>query len=176
MSADEYTIEVQQDFVERQSCAQPIPALAEIIWNAVDADATAVNVEFEDDGLGGMSKIIVSDNGHGIPRTEASTASTTLPNSARRPSPISLKIEPRCAAIAGSTSFVQLHQAAVTSDVRGEDGGELAFHERALSALHEYVNAVGMSSENAGWKGECLSEVAPRAPHRYFVRALLPSH
>ena len=71
MSADEYTIEVQQDFVERQSRAPPIPALAEIIWNALDADATAVNVEFEDDGLGGMSKIIVSDNGHGIPRTEA---------------------------------------------------------------------------------------------------------
>jgi hypothetical protein len=29
------------------------------------------------------------------------------PNSARRPSPISLKIEPRCAVIAGSTSSVR---------------------------------------------------------------------
>jgi hypothetical protein len=71
MSADEYTIEVQPDFVERQGHAQPIPALPEIIWNALDADATAVNVEFEDDGLGGMSKIVVSDNGHGIARSEA---------------------------------------------------------------------------------------------------------
>ena len=92
-----------------------------------------------------------------IPRwisTAHSTASTTLTNSARRPSPIRLKIVPRCAAIAGSRSsvrrvlalegsrLVQLHQAAVTSDVRGEDGGELAFHERAPSALHEYVNSV----------------------------------
>src|ERR1700736_3539884 len=71
MSADEYIIEVQPDFVERQGHAQPIPALAEIIWNALDADATAVNVEFEDDGLGGMRKIVVSDNGHGIARSEA---------------------------------------------------------------------------------------------------------
>jgi len=72
MSADEYTIEVQPDFVERQGHAQPIPALAEIIWNALDADATAVDIEFEDDdGLGGMSKIVVSDNGHGIARSEA---------------------------------------------------------------------------------------------------------
>jgi hypothetical protein len=67
---------------------------------------------------------------------------------------MSLKIKPRWAVrwldklsparpepLEGSR-LVQLHQAAVTSDVRGEDGGELAFHERAPSALHEYVNSV----------------------------------
>jgi hypothetical protein len=55
----------------RQAKAQPIQALAELIWNALDADATAVNIDFEHDAIGGMSKIVVTDNGHGIPRAEA---------------------------------------------------------------------------------------------------------
>src|SRR6202030_78886 len=49
----------------------PVQAIAELIWNAVDADATAVNIEFEPDGIGGISKIVVADNGDGIPREEA---------------------------------------------------------------------------------------------------------
>jgi hypothetical protein len=67
----EYSVEIQQDFLERQSRAQPIAALAELIWNALDADATKVTVDFLDDGLGGMKSIIVADNGHGIPYADA---------------------------------------------------------------------------------------------------------
>jgi DNA topoisomerase VI subunit B len=67
----DYAVEVQQDFVARQTKAPPIPALAELIWNALDADATEVNVEFEHDPLGRMVTIVVSDNGHGISHAEA---------------------------------------------------------------------------------------------------------
>lgn len=67
----EYSVEIQQDFLERQSRAQPIAALAELIWNALDADATRVTVDFVDDGLGGMKSIIIADNGHGIPYADA---------------------------------------------------------------------------------------------------------
>ena len=66
-----YPVEVQPDFLERQTKAQPVPAIAELIWNAVDADASQVTVEFGDDGLGGMSTIAVSDNGLGIPYDKA---------------------------------------------------------------------------------------------------------
>jgi Histidine kinase-, DNA gyrase B-, and HSP90-like ATPase len=69
----EYTVEIQPDFLERQAKAQPIAAVAELIWNGLDADATAVTVDFEDDKLGGLKRIIVTDNGHGIPHTEAPT-------------------------------------------------------------------------------------------------------
>ena len=67
----EYSVEIQPDFLERQAKAQPIAAVAELIWNGLDADATAVTVDFEDDKLGGMNRIIVTDNGHGIPHADA---------------------------------------------------------------------------------------------------------
>jgi DNA topoisomerase VI subunit B len=69
--AQEYNVAVQPDFLERQAKAQPIAALSELIWNALDAAATEVSVEFEPDKLGGMSKIIVRDNGLGIPFDDA---------------------------------------------------------------------------------------------------------
>jgi hypothetical protein len=72
MSA-EYNVEVQSDFVERQTKAQPVAAVAELIWNAVDADATRVDVDFEGDKLGGIAKIVVADDGHGIPYADAPT-------------------------------------------------------------------------------------------------------
>jgi Histidine kinase-, DNA gyrase B-, and HSP90-like ATPase len=71
MIVQEYAIEVKQDFLERQTKAPPVQALAELIWNGLDADATHVGVDFEHDGLGGMSKIVVSDNGHGMPHADA---------------------------------------------------------------------------------------------------------
>ncbi len=66
----EISVEVRPDFLERQAKAQPIQALAELIWNGLDADATSVNVEIENDALGGMSKIVVTDNGHGMLHAE----------------------------------------------------------------------------------------------------------
>jgi len=50
---------------------KPILAAAELIWNAVDADANRVDVILHDDALGGLSSIEVADNGHGIPYAEA---------------------------------------------------------------------------------------------------------
>ena len=67
----EYAVEIQPDFLERQSKAQPIPAVAELIWNGLDADATAVIVDLEDDKLGGLKRIVITDNGHGIPHADA---------------------------------------------------------------------------------------------------------
>ena len=65
-----YTIEVQSDFLERQAKAKPVQAVAELIWNSLDADATRVVVHLEYGELG-MMKIVVLDNGHGIPYEEA---------------------------------------------------------------------------------------------------------
>jgi Tripartite tricarboxylate transporter family receptor/Histidine kinase-, DNA gyrase B-, and HSP90-like ATPase len=67
----DYAVEVQADFLERQAKAQPIAAIAELIWNGLDADATEITVDLEDDKLGGLRRIIVTDNGHGIPHDEA---------------------------------------------------------------------------------------------------------
>ena len=67
-----FEIQVQDDHL--QSLAQvrkPILAVAELIWNAVDADADLAEVTIREDGLGGMKSIEVADNGHGIPYLDA---------------------------------------------------------------------------------------------------------
>jgi Histidine kinase-, DNA gyrase B-, and HSP90-like ATPase len=65
------SVAVQEDFVARQTRAKVIPALAEMIWNGLDADANRIDVEFSyDDLAGGMSKIFVHDDGDGFPRGE----------------------------------------------------------------------------------------------------------
>lgn len=61
-----YSVEVQTDFLEKITRANPIQALAELIWNSLDADAVRVEANFEQNELGGMSKIIVRDNGTGM--------------------------------------------------------------------------------------------------------------
>lgn len=71
------SVSVQDDFVARP--------LAELIWNGLDADATAINVEFAHDDLaGGMSKIVVYDNGHGFPRSDAKALFGNLGGSWKR--------------------------------------------------------------------------------------------
>ncbi|MBC7283296.1 ATP-binding protein [Hoeflea sp.] len=66
------SVAVRDDFVARQTKAKPVPALAELLWNSLDGDATEVSVEFAHDDLaGGMSKIVVYDNGDGFSRSDA---------------------------------------------------------------------------------------------------------
>jgi hypothetical protein len=71
MAAEQYPVEVQSDFLEKITRARPIPALAELIWNAFDADAKLVDVSFEYNELDALDAIVVQDNGEGIPRTDA---------------------------------------------------------------------------------------------------------
>src|ERR1700693_6348140 len=69
----DYIVEIQPDFLERQAKAQPVAAVAEVIWNGMDVAATAITVDFEDSNLGGLNRIIVTDNGQGIPHADAPT-------------------------------------------------------------------------------------------------------
>lgn len=72
MTSTTFEIQVRDDHLERISqVRKPILAVAELIWNAVDADADRIDVVLLDDGLGGVNAIEVADNGHGIPYAEA---------------------------------------------------------------------------------------------------------
>ena len=77
MPPERHNVEIQADLIERLSRARPIPALAELIWNALDADSTLVVVRLDYGDLG-LKRIAVSDNGHGIPRGEAPKLFTRL--------------------------------------------------------------------------------------------------
>ena len=48
-----------------------IKAIAEFVWNALDADATDVSVELARNALGGLEGIVVRDNGIGISKVRA---------------------------------------------------------------------------------------------------------
>ncbi len=70
MPTQKFTVEAQEDFLERLTKAKPIQAVSELIWNALDADATRVEVSPEKTALG-LVGITVRDNGHGIRYEEA---------------------------------------------------------------------------------------------------------
>lgn len=72
MTAKTFEIQVQDDHLQRISqVRKPILAVAELIWNAADADADRIDVVLHDDQLGGLKAIEVTDNGHGIPYADA---------------------------------------------------------------------------------------------------------
>jgi Histidine kinase-, DNA gyrase B-, and HSP90-like ATPase len=66
------TIDVspRQDFWHRLCRTRPLRAVSEIVWNALDADASNVSVEFRLNPLGGLNEIVVSDDGSGIQLVE----------------------------------------------------------------------------------------------------------
>src|SRR5436190_1125569 len=49
----------------------PIKAISEFVWNALDADATEVTVDLLRNALGGLEGIVIRDNGNGITRARA---------------------------------------------------------------------------------------------------------
>ena len=60
------TVQVQDDHLEVLSRTKPMSAMAELIWNALDAEATELRVEFDENELQGIERIRIIDNGHGL--------------------------------------------------------------------------------------------------------------
>lgn len=73
-------VQVKKDHISKLANSHPVQALAEIIWNALDADSAKVEVFFKEnpvEGLG-IEQIIVKDNGHGMPYQDANTLFSSL--------------------------------------------------------------------------------------------------
>jgi hypothetical protein len=64
------TVSVQEDHLS-SLVKGPRVGLSELIWNALDADATEVSVEAEPNVLGGIDRIFIVDNGTGITLDQA---------------------------------------------------------------------------------------------------------
>ncbi|WP_276133581.1 ATP-binding protein [Polluticoccus soli] len=88
MSKD-LTITVEQDHIESLTRANGITALSELIWNALDADATEVRVNYHKNALGKYEKIVVQDNGHGLEYTKAEEVFKRLGGSQKKSQPTS---------------------------------------------------------------------------------------
>src|SRR5262245_36444860 len=60
-------VEAQPDYLVRlANSSSAMAAIAELIWNALDADARDVDVSVRRNDLGGVDRIEVSDNGRGF--------------------------------------------------------------------------------------------------------------
>lgn len=67
-------VDVQPDYVEKIARRKdPVGAVAELIWNALDADATHVAVDLEVNDLGGVGAVTVTDDGEGMPAASVRT-------------------------------------------------------------------------------------------------------
>ncbi len=56
----------EQEPLRLRNTTNTISALAELVWNAIDADATEIAVEWTENEMMGVESISVKDNGHGI--------------------------------------------------------------------------------------------------------------
>ena len=84
-SIERVRVVVQDDFIERQTRGRPVVALAELIWNSLDGEASQVSVEFDRNDLaGGISKIVVYDDGEGFRRADAAELFGNLGGSWKR--------------------------------------------------------------------------------------------
>lgn len=72
-----FRIKVEKDHLQKLTTARPIPALAELIWNSLDADATRVDVNIESENVLNNA-LIISDNGHGISYDEVRNSFAAL--------------------------------------------------------------------------------------------------
>jgi hypothetical protein len=63
-----FTVDVQPDFIKgiASVTGRPLTGVLELVWNAFDADATLVEVAFDENKLDGLTRIRVTDNGTGI--------------------------------------------------------------------------------------------------------------
>lgn len=68
--AKKIRVEVKRDHLSQIASGSPELALAEMIWNALDADSTTVDVRFHEGPLG-VDEITITDNGTGIPYGQA---------------------------------------------------------------------------------------------------------
>jgi hypothetical protein len=60
------SVSVQNDYLERMSKTRPINAVAELVWNSLDADADKIKVKLSENRMGGLERLTVTDNGHGL--------------------------------------------------------------------------------------------------------------
>ncbi len=77
-------VQVKDDHLQFLSRSKPMLAVSELIWNALDAEATNVDVEFVENDLGGLEIIRVRDNGLGLSHADAPVAFENLGGSWKR--------------------------------------------------------------------------------------------
>jgi hypothetical protein len=80
----EFDVALDKQHLERLGQTAPLTGLIELIWNALDADASEIVVRFGRNVLDGIEDIQIVDNGHGIRPDEVEEAFGSLGGSWKR--------------------------------------------------------------------------------------------
>lgn len=158
------TLRVEEDHVEGVAkLNDPVGAVIELIWNALDADAINVAVEIERNELDGASKIIVSDDGHGMPSESCPSYFDRLGGSWKKGALVSLS---RNRAMHGRNGQGRVRAFALGQHVRwttigvGVDGKMKTVIEADRSSMREYrIETVGSTEEGTGTIVETWGDV-----------------
>lgn len=79
------TVKVQDDHLASLSrVKKPILAIAELVWNGLDANANEVKIVLNRNKLSAIDSVIVKDDGHGLSESEAVAAFENLGGSWKR--------------------------------------------------------------------------------------------
>lgn len=84
-------ISVEQDHIESLTRASGITAILELIWNALDADATEIRINITKNALGGFDQLVIQDNGHALPYPAAEDVFQKLGGSEKKNKTLSPK-------------------------------------------------------------------------------------
>ena len=90
MTTKTITVGIAEDAIEQIAKVSLDKAIEELIWNALDAEATKVQVAFQLNAMDGIEQVVVSDNGHGLPYEDAEAIFKQIggsPKKTRRRSP-----------------------------------------------------------------------------------------
>nr|MBV6629346.1 ATP-binding protein [Oceanococcus sp. HetDA_MAG_MS8] len=82
--AKTFKVQVEADHIKRVASGSPKAGLIELIWNALDADAKSVRVDFLEGELG-VNRVRIADDGTGIPYEEAENRFVGLGGSWKNP-------------------------------------------------------------------------------------------
>ena len=79
------SLQARQDFLEKDArVSDSLKGIAEFVWDALDADAGAVQVELVKNDIGGITAIRIVNDGHGILRERADHDFANLGDSIKR--------------------------------------------------------------------------------------------
>jgi hypothetical protein len=78
---------VERDHIESLTKANGVNSLAELIWNALDADSTIINVEYSKNRLDAIEELSISDNGLGLRYDKAQEVFGRLGGSQKKTEP-----------------------------------------------------------------------------------------
>ena len=158
------TLRVEQDHVEGVAkLNDPVGAVIELIWNALDADAMNVRVSIERNELDGVAKVLVADDGHGMASESCSSHFDKLGGSWKKTALVS---RDKKRAMHGRNGQGRVRAFALGQHVRwttigdGTDGRRKTLIETSRNSMREYrIESLGSTAEDSGTHVEAWGAV-----------------